>query len=284
MHVATLCFINYREKICLCSCYYTDKECGFLPDPHSGHVSRVSLSDVNTSDPEFTPQPLTHSPSLWPQVKAKRRLTCCLHSCLVSLEWDVWRLDSSAPAWTMLGQELGPGSQRVKNDRGEFQGEFCIPGLIKFNCVWMRENYISVICVGYLSFINLHVSQRYKTIAQSYKNQTKKNEIQRTLLYLQNYIKSIINTSSNPPQRWVCSTSGAPLDIHSIHLRQSKSKYLQGANNIHDISHFLIYWIHWSSHAGTCLMSNTELMTSRQSTARSQKNCGIIKKTMYILT
>lgn len=58
--VATLCFINVREKfiITLCRCYLARKECGCLTDPHSGNVSGVSLGGVNTSDPNFTPQPL----------------------------------------------------------------------------------------------------------------------------------------------------------------------------------------------------------------------------------
>ena len=44
----------------------------------TGNVSWVSLGGAESSDPNPTSQPLIHSHSLWPKVKANWSLTCCL--------------------------------------------------------------------------------------------------------------------------------------------------------------------------------------------------------------
>lgn len=98
--------------------------------------------------------PYPHSHSLWPQVKANWRLTCCLSLFPCLTEMGCLETGKSCTGMYPAETRMRPWkSKGEKGPEGEFQWEFCIRGLIKINCVWMRENNIGVTCVGGVPWI-----------------------------------------------------------------------------------------------------------------------------------
>lgn len=104
-------------------------------------MSWLSLGCVNTSDPDFTP---THSHSLWPQVKANWRLTCCLSLFLrPPTSLHVWRLDNPAPACTL---EVKGWKKTGGNSNGNFVS------WSRFEPEWTRKTSVLTMLLGLAKF------------------------------------------------------------------------------------------------------------------------------------